>query len=391
YADMGHFGRRPIRWTWFGLVLPALLVNYFGQGALLLANPEAAHNPFYRLAPSWGTLPLVALAAAATVIASQAVISGSFSLSMQAIQLGYLPRLSIRHTSAKEKGQIYIPQVNWLLMVATIGLVLGFKTSSNLAAAYGVAVTTTMVITTVIFYRVARDLWGWPQWRIGALCLGFLVVDLSFLAASVGKITKGGWFPLAVAGGIFVILTTWRKGRKILAARHRESEVDIEVFLADKKLGELPRVPGVGVFMTGHSGGVPAVLLHNIKHNKVLHETVILLNVSTEGVSRVSPADRVEVADLGKGFYRVVGHYGFMEEPNVPALLRLAARRGLKVDLNDTSYFVGRERLLPTPRPGMALWRERLFALLSRNAVAATAFFGLPPNRVVEMGGQIEL
>ena len=295
YADMGHFGTRPIRLTWFGLVLPALLVNYFGQGALLLANPEAAHNPFYRLAPAWGTYPLVVLSTAATVIASQAVISGSFSLSMQAFQLGYLPRLSILHTSADERGQIYMPQVNWLLMLSTIGLVLGFRTSSNLAAAYGVAVTTTMVITTLIFYRVARELWGWKRWTIGALCLAFLVVDLGFFGASITKVGHGGWFPLVVAGGIFVIMTTWRRGRQLLAERFRSGALEVDRFLADQKLGDLPRVQGVGVFLTGRPEGVPSALLHNIKHNKVLHEKVLLLTVLTEDVPRVDPQCRLEV------------------------------------------------------------------------------------------------
>jgi KUP system potassium uptake protein len=391
YADMGHFGTRPIRLTWFGLVLPALLINYFGQGALLLADPTAAQNPFYHLAPAWGTYPLVVLSTAATVIASQAVISGSFSLSMQAIQLGYLPRLSIRHTSAEERGQIYMPQVNWLLMLATIGLVLGFRSSSNLAAAYGVAVTTTMVITTLIFYRVARELWGWPRWAIGALCLTFLVVDLAFFGASMSKIGHGGWFPLVVASAIFVVMTTWRRGRQILGDRLREGALETRTFLADTKLGQLPRVPGIGVFLTGRAEGVPPALLHNIKHNKVLHQKVVLLTVLTEEVPRVEAGNRLEVEDLGQGFFRVGGRYGFMEEPDVPRLLKAAAVHGLEVDPAHTSYFLGRERLLATSRPGMALWREHLFAILSRNAMGATAYFHLPTNRVVELGAQIEL
>jgi KUP system potassium uptake protein len=391
YADMGHFGPRPIRLTWFGVVLPALLINYFGQGALLLGNPAAAQNPFYRLAPAWGIYPLVVLSTAATVIASQAVISGSFSLSMQAIRLGYLPRLSIRHTSAQERGQIYMPQVNWLLMLATIGLVLGFRTSSNLAAAYGVAVTTTMVITTLIFYRVARELWGWPRWTIGALCLAFLVVDLGFFGASITKIADGGWFPLVVAGAIFVVMTTWRRGRLLLGERLREGSLEVQTFLEDRKLPEFPRVQGVGVFLTGHPEGVPPALLHNIKHNKVLHQKVVLLTVLTEEVPRVETTDRLEVEELGQGFFRMRIRYGFMEEPNVPTVLENAAAQGLEVDPAQTSYFIGRERLLATSRPGMALWREHLFAVLALNAVGATAYFGLPPNRVVELGAQIEL
>jgi KUP system potassium uptake protein len=388
---MGHFGTRPIRLTWFGLVLPALLINYFGQGALLLSNPAAADNPFYRLAPAWGTYPLVILSTAATVIASQAVISGSFSLSMQAIQLGYLPRLSIRHTSASEKGQIYIPEVNWLLMLATIGLVLGFRSSSNLAAAYGVAVTTTMVITTLIFYRVARELWGWPRWALGLLCLSFLVIDLAFFGASLTKITDGGWFPLAVAGAILVIMTTWRRGRQILAERLSEGMLPTDLFLQDSKLSKFPRVPGVGVFLTGRPDGVPPALLHNIKHNRMLHEKVVFLRVVTEDVPRVDRSNRVQVEALGRGFYRVQGRYGFIEEPDVPRLLADAAEQGLVLEPEQASYFLGRERLLATSRPGMALWREHLFAVLSRNAVGATGYFQLPPNRVVELGAQIEL
>jgi KUP system potassium uptake protein len=391
YADMGHFGTRPIRLTWFCLVLPALLINYFGQGALLLADPGAAQSPFYRMVPSWGTYPLVMLSTAATVIASQAVISGSFSLSMQAIQLGYLPRLSIRHTSAEEKGQIYMPQVNWVLMLATIGLVLGFRTSSNLAAAYGVAVTTTMVITTLIFYRVARELWGWRRLTIGAVCAVFLVVDLGFFGASITKITHGGWFPLAIAGSIFLGMVTWRQGRRLLADRLGKRLLGVDIFLADSKLGELPRVPGLGVFLTGNPDGVPPSLLHNIKHNKMLHERVALLTVQVEDVPRVATADRLELEDLGKGFYRLLAHYGFMEEPEVPRLLQLPAARALEAEPMKTSYFLGREHLLATPRPGMAIWRERLFAVMSRNAVEATAYFHLPPNRVVELGAQIEL
>jgi KUP system potassium uptake protein len=310
---------------------------------------------------------------------------------MQAIRLGYLPRLSIRHTSAQERGQIYMPQVNWLLMLATIGLVLGFRTSSNLAAAYGVAVTTTMVITTLIFYRVARELWGWPRWTIGALCLAFLVVDLGFFGASITKIADGGWFPLVVAGAIFVVMTTWRRGRLLLGERLREGSLEVQTFLEDRKLPEFPRVQGVGVFLTGHPEGVPPALLHNIKHNKVLHQKVVLLTVLTEEVPRVETTDRLEVEELGQGFFRMRIRYGFMEEPNVPTVLENAAAQGLEVDPAQTSYFIGRERLLATSRPGMALWREHLFAVLALNAVGATAYFGLPPNRVVELGAQIEL
>ncbi len=391
YADMGHFGARPIRLTWFSIVLPALLLNYFGQGALLLAEPTTAHNPFYHLAPDWALYPLVVLATAATVIASQAVISGAFSLTMQAVQLGYAPRLSIEHTSAETMGQIYMPQVNWVLMVATIGLVLGFRTSSNLAAAYGVAVTTTMVITTVLFYVVARELWGWRRWAIGGLCASFLVVDVSFFGASMVKVAQGGWFPLLVAAGIFTLMTTWRTGRKILASRLRAGVVDVSRFLAEGGIEKLPRVPGVGLFLTSNPDGVPVVLLHNIKHNKVLHQKVVLFTISNEDVPTVAPAERLEVSDLGQGFYRLIARYGFMESPNVPRILRLAKERGLDVDPNQASFFLGREHLIATEKPGMALWREKLFVLMSRNAQGATTYFRLPPNRVVELGAQIEL
>jgi KUP system potassium uptake protein len=391
YADMGHFGTRPIRLTWFAVVLPALLLNYFGQGALLLVDPMAAHQPFYRLAPSWALYPLVVLATAATVIASQAVISGAFSLTMQAVQLGYVPRLLIRHTSAREMGQIYLPQLNTVLMLSTIGLVLGFESSTRLAAAYGVAVTTTMVITTILFYAVARELWGWPRWAIGLLCAGFLAVDLSFFGASVIKIEHGGWFPLLVAAGVFTLLTTWRRGRQILASRLRESSMEVALLLSDGELGKLPRVPGTAIFLTGNPEGVPVALLHNIKHNKVVHEKVVFLTVLNEEEPRIRRSKRVTVEDLGHGFFRVVARYGFMERPAVREILELARPQGVEVDYLEASYFLGRENLIPTERPGMALWRERLFSVMSRNALGPTAYFDLPPNRVVELGAQIEI
>ena len=391
YADMGHFGTRPIRLTWFAVVLPALLLNYFGQGALLLVDPAAAHHPFYRLAPSWALYPLVVLATAATVIASQAVISGAFSLTMQAVQLGYVPRLLIRHTSAREMGQIYLPQLNTVLMLSTIGLVLGFESSTRLAAAYGVAVTTTMVITTVLFYAVARELWGWPRWAIGLLCAAFLTVDLSFFGASVIKIEHGGWFPLLVAAAVFTLLTTWRRGRQLLASRLRESSMEVALLLSDGELGKLPRVPGTAIFLTANPEGVPVALLHNIKHNKVVHEKVVFLTVLNEEEPRIGRSKRVTVEDLGHGFFRVVARYGFMERPTVREILKLAGPLGVEVDYLEASYFLGRENLIPTERPGMALWRERLFSVMSRNALGPTAYFDLPPNRVVELGAQIEI
>lgn len=392
YADMGHFGTRPIRLSWFGLVLPALLLNYFGQGALLLQNPNAAHNPFYRLAPEWAVIPLVGLATAATIIASQAVISGAFSLTRQAIQLGYSPRLQIEHTSAEEIGQIFMPRVNWALMLAAIGLVIGFRSSSDLAAAYGVAVSTDMAITTLIFAVVAWELWGWSRWLVGALAAGFLVVDLSFFGANIIKVAAGGWFPIAIAGAVFTLMSTWRRGRQILAQRLRQGALPFDRFLESVRRRQPTRVSGTAVFMIGSPEGTPPTLLHNLKHNKVLHDQVVLLTVVTEEVPHVGRAERLEVEALGDGFYRVIAHYGFMEDPNVPRLLELTKAKGLEMKLMDTTFFLGRERLIATKRrKGMAVWRERLFAFMSRNAQPATAFFRIPPNRVVELGAQVEL
>lgn len=391
YADMGHFGRRPIRLTWFAVVLPALVLNYFGQGALLLGNPEAAHNPFYRLAPSWALYPLVFLATAATIIASQAVISGSFSLTRQAIQLGYSPRMAIEHTSSDEIGQIYIAPVNWVLMLATIGLVIGFESSSRLAAAYGVAVTTTMVITTVLLFVAACELWRWRWWTAALLTGSMLVIDLTFFGANIIKVGHGGWFPLVVAAGVFTLMTTWKRGRQILVDRLRVAELEVQLFLSDVAAHPPIRVPGTAVFMTGNSDGIPPALLHNLKHNKVLHERVILLTILTEEVPRVGREQRVELRELGSGFYRMIAHYGFMEDPNALYVLGLARTQGLELRLMETTFFLGRETLLPSKKPGMAIWRERLFAFMARNAQHATAFFRIPPNRVVEIGLQVEL
>jgi KUP system potassium uptake protein len=391
YADLGHFGKRPIRVTWFALVLPALLLNYFGQGALLLLDPEAAHNPFYRLAPAWALYPLVVLATAATIIASQAVISGAFSLTRQAVQLGYSPRMQIEHTSSDEIGQIYIPPVNWALMLATIGLVLGFQSSSALAAAYGVAVTTTMVITTLLFYVVASELWEWGRWTTVLVTVPFLVVDVTFFGANFLKVGHGGWFPLVIAAGVFTLMSTWKRGREILAQRLRVDALPIEHFLADIATHPPARVPGTAVFMTGNPSAVPLALLHNLKHNKILHEHVVLLAVATEDVPRVPRAERVEITSLGNGFHRIIMHYGFMEDPNIPRALGIISTDGLQFKPMETTYFLGRERLIATEKPGMALWRERLFGFMSRNAQGATAFFHIPPNRVVELGVQIEL
>jgi KUP system potassium uptake protein len=391
YADMGHFGRRPIRLAWFAVTLPALILNYFGQGALLLSNPEAAHNPFYRLAPSWFLYPLVVLATFATIIASQAVISGAFSLTRQAVQLGYSPRMSVTHTSSDEQGQIYIGPINWALMVACCGLVVGFGASTNLAAAYGMAVTTTMVITTILFYVLARKRWHWSRLAAGSLSAFFLVIDLAFLGANAIKIAHGGWFALLVALGVFIVMSAWKRGRQVLGRRMRESSLPLEIFLDDIEATHVVRVPGTAVFMTGDSVGTPHALLHNFKHNRVVHEQVILLTVDTTDVPYVPESERLEVEPLGHGFCRIVAHYGFMQDPNVPRALALASSPEFPIEPMKTTYFVGREKLIPAGRSGMARWRERLFAFLSRNAEGATSFFRIPPNCVVELGAQIEL
>ncbi len=391
YADMGHFGRAPIRLAWFTLVLPSLLLNYFGQGALLMVEPEAVVNPFYRMAPGWALYPLVGLATAATVIASQALITGAFSLAMQSVQLGYLPRMQIEHTSIRQRGQIYIPAINWMLMVACIALVLTFRSSSNLAAAYGVAVTTTMMITTILLFVVARELWHWPLVAALPMTLLFLTVDLAFWGANLLKIPDGGWFPLAVGAIVFTLMITWKRGREILALRMVATTKPFPAFAAQLQQEKPVRVSGTAVYMHSHPVGTPPALLHNLTHNKVVHETVIFLSVQTEEIPRVPLAERIEVQSLKNGFYRIILHYGFRQSPNVPRDLTLAREQGLTLDFSSVSYFLGRERLLATEAPGMAIWREKLFALMSRNARNATDFFGLPPDRVVELGAQIEL
>lgn len=391
YADMGHFGRRPIRIAWFVLVLPALLANYFGQGAALLQDPSTAAFPFYRMAPDWALYPLVILATLATSVASQAVISGAFSLTRQAVQLGYSPRVDIKHTSSREMGQIYIPGVNWALMFCTIGLVIGFGASTNLAAAYGVAVTTTMVITTVLMYFVERELWGWKRTPALLLTAFFLIIDLAFFSANIIKIGHGGWFPLAVGAIIFTLMTTWRRGRKVLAARMLDGTLPDELFMKSVLAHPPIRVPGTAIFMDRTPKATPHALLHNLKHNKVLHETVILMTVATEEQPHVDPKDRVSIEPLGSGVYRVNIRFGFMEDPNIPGVLEKISHPQLKLDPGQTSYFLGRETLVPTSGRGMNIWRERLFIWMSRNATSAARFFSLPPNRVVEMGAQIEL
>ena len=391
YADMGHFGKRPIRIVWYTIVLPALLLNYLGQGALLIENPAVAENPFYRLAPAWALYPLIVLATCAAIIASQALISGAYSLTMQAIQLGFMPRLKIEHTSSTEMGQIYIPGLNWALMIGCIAIVVGFGSSSNLAAAYGVAVTATMVITTVLLGVVERNKWGWSLAATLSLSGFFLVIDLAFFGANIIKIPHGGWFPLVIGALIFLVMTTWKKGRRILAARLLSRAHPIEDFLRDIARNPPVRVPGTAVFMNGTATGTPPALMHNLEHNKVLHERVVLLTVKTKQMPYVEPEDRVQVESLGHEFYRLIINYGFMEDPDIPKVLENMEPPTPSFDPMTTTYFLGRETVIASKHPDMMIWREKLFALMSRNASSATAYFCLPPNRVVELGSQIEI
>ena len=390
YADLGHFGERPIQIDWFSLVAPSLLLNYFGQGALLISQPSAAKNPFYLLAPSWALYPLVILATFATVIASQAIISGVFSLTRQAIQLGFLPRMEVIHTSSAESGQIYLPSVNWALMLATMALVIGFKSSTHLASAYGIAVSTTMVITTLLTYFVSREVLGWSALRATLVTGAFLAVDFAFFGANLAKIADGGWFPLLIAAAVFTVMLTWRRGREILNDRLREGSLSVDLFLQSLRKSAPVRVPGTAVFMTRSDAGIPSALLHSLKHYKVLHKHVVLLSVISEEVSQVKEEERHSVESLGEGLFRVVVRYGFMEEPVIPELLERISTPELQFDPAQTSYFLGRETLIVTSRPGMAKWREHLFASMARNASSASRFFDLPPNRVVELGAQIE-
>ena len=390
YADMGHFGKRPICLAWFALVLPSLLLNYFGQGALLLTDSSAAAQPFFLLAPPWALFPLVALATAAAIIASQALISGAFSLTRQAVQLGYCPRLQINHTSSREMGQVYVPDVNWALMVCTIAIVVGFGSSTALAAAYGIAVTLTMIITAILLHVVMLERWKWPKAIAYCVTGTFLAIDLSFFGANVLKILHGGWLPLVIGAVLFTLMTTWKTGRQVVADRIADRAIPIEDFMM--AIGRLPpaRVRGTAVFMTAQPKGTPPALAHNLQYNKVLHDRVVTLTVRTEPVPHVATEERATVRYLGEGISDVSLRYGFMEDPDVPQGLRDALQKGLVVD-EDLTYFLGRETLLVTRTPGMALWRERLFVLMSRNAVRAVTFFRLPPERVVELGIQLEL
>lgn len=393
YADMGHFGKRPIQLGWYCVALPALLMNYFGQGAVILTHPESITNPFYALAPRWGVIPLVVVSTAATIVASQAIISGVFSITRQAVLLGYLPRIPIIHTSSQEIGQIYIPLTNRLLLAATVSLVMIFRSSTGLAAAYGVGVTMDMLITTLLLYIVARDLWGWRPWVARLVICCFLVFEVSFCSSALLKIPYGGWVPLVIGICSYTLMTTWRKGRQILGERLYNRVLPLDTFVQSILPNEtqLARVPGAAIFMSGNPTGTPPVLLHNLKYNKVVHETVAIMNVAIETSPHVSPENRLRVENLGHGFYRVKVRYGFMESPNMRDILALCAAQGLVIEPRTVGFFIGRENVIITENPGMAKWRQRLFAFMARNAQGATPFFDIPPNQAVELGVQVQL
>jgi KUP system potassium uptake protein len=391
YADMGHFGARPIRIAWFSYVFPALLLNYFGQGAFLLHTPAGVDQPFFKMAPAWALYPLVALATLATVIASQAVISGAYSLTRQAVQLGYLPRIRVRHTSAREIGQIYISSINWALMIAAIGLVLAFQRSTNLAAAYGVAVTATMAVTTMLFSAYARERWGWSYGRVALFVVPLLTIDLAFFGANIVKVADGGWFPLAVGLLIYTLMSTWRIGRKVLGRKLASQAMSIDDFLRQLAENKIPRVPGTAIFMSRNPDGVPTTLLHNIKHNKIVHKDVVLMTVETEDRSHLAENERYDWKDLGHGVYRLMLHFGFMEDQDIPRVLERLSTEPVPFNPMMTSYFLGRETLVPTPHPGMPIWREHIFAWMMRNSSSASVYFNLPANQVIELGAQVEL
>ena len=391
YADMGHFGRRSISVAWLYVAFPCLLLNYLGQSALLLDNPQAIDNPFFRLAPDWAQLPLIGLATIATVIASQAVISGAYSVTQQAIQLGFLPRLRITHTSASAAGQIYVPLVNWLLLMFVLLLVLTFRSSGNLASAYGIAVTGTMVITSLMLGILVFTIWKWNRWAAGLLIGAFVIVDGAYFASNVTKIPDGGWFPLLVGACAFTVLTTWANGRRLLRERLFESAMPLDLFIKTAASKSIRRVPGTAVFLSASPEGAPQALLHNLKHNKVLHERIVILTVKILSRPLVDDADRVEFTELGPDFYRLVLKYGFMQEVDVPAAMAMARECGPPFKLMETSFFLGRQTLVQSDKPGMAVWREKLFGWMMRNAESAMEFFKLPTNRVVELGSQLEI
>jgi KUP system potassium uptake protein len=390
YADMGHFGARPIRIAWFSVVLPALLLNYFGQGALLLHAP-ATRDPFFQLSPMWAQLPLVVLATAAAIIASQALISGAFSLTRQAIQLGYAPRLTVEHTSSWEMGQIYVPQVNWFLALSTILIVIGFRSSGALAAAYGIAVTMTMIITALLLHVIAVERWRWPRPLALAVTSAFLVIDLSFFSANLLKVFQGGWLPIAIGIFLFALMTTWKTGRRIVAERLMARAFPLEAFVTAVRTAPPTRVPGTAIFMTAQPTGTPAALVHNLRYNKILHEHVVVLTVATVPTPTVPLDQRVTVRPMGANVHNARIQFGFMEDPDVPEVLDHLRLAGVPIDQHDVTFFLGRETIVVGQRKGMATWREKLFVLMARNAVRATAFFKLPPERVVELGVQVEM
>ena len=391
YADMGHFGRKPVQLAWFVLVLPALVLNYFGQGALLLVNPAAIENPFYLLAPSWALYPMVALSTAATVIASQAVISGAYSITQQAIQLGYCPRMEVQHTSSSEKGQIYMPVVNWGLLLLVVMLVIGFGSSTNLAAAYGIAVTGTMIITTILAYVVASRAWGWNQYLVSAMVAVFLIIDVAFFSANLTKIPDGGWFPLAFGLGLLLLMTTWKRGRELLAERLVSESMQLLPFIQTLTNTSVQRVQGTAIFLTQNPDLVPHALLHSLKHYKSLHDRVVMLTMQNEDTPVIDEGERIKVEVLGQEFYRLIVRYGFAEKPDIPLAMTLAAKQGLSLDMMDTSFFLGRETLIPQVGSKMSYWHEKLFVAMFRNAGSAAGYFKLPPNRVVELGAQVAL
>jgi KUP system potassium uptake protein len=391
YADLGHFGRRPIQRAWFSFVLPALMLNYFGQGALVLADPTAVRNPFYLLAPDWFLIPLIILATMATIIASQAVITGAFSLSWQAMRMGLCPRLLIHHTSAQQQGQIYVPQINWLLMICVCLLVLGFKTSSGLANAYGIAVTGTMLIDTVIAFFVFQGLFGWSARKAALICGLIGLVEVTLLSASMLKVVEGGWFPLLIGAVIIFILATWMDGRGLLAKRHGAGSLTEEEFLGALSERHLTRVPGTSVFLTAQADRVPFALLHNMRHNRILHERIVMTTLTTEARPFVPEAERIQVREFGRGFWRLIVHYGFADEPDLPKAMRLAARQGLQLDPDTVSYFVGRERIVPKTRSAMSAWRRWLFILLSDTEISASDYFRIPVGRIIELGARTEI
>jgi KUP system potassium uptake protein len=391
YADLGHFGSKPIRMVWFGFVLPSLLLNYFGQGALLLSHPEQSHHPFYATVPMWAVIPMVILATCATIIASQAVITGVFSLTKQAVQLGYLPRMNIVHTSSRHFGQIYVSEINWFMMIATLGLVLGFQSSSKLAAAYGVAVTSTMLISSLLLYVVAREMWKWSALIAGPLCALFLVIEFCFFSANITKILHGAWFPLAIGGMFLAVMLTWKRGREILSGQFRDVSITYDEFQALMNEEKIARVKGYAIFLSGQPGKVPVALTHNLRHNRVLHAHVAFLHFQRTEIPRVPNMEKLKIDDLGSGFHRITVSVGFMEYPNVPQALVLARGQGVDFPLEETSFFLGREKLVWEQGNGITRWRAHLFAFLSRNAYDASSFFDIPQEQVMEVGVRLKI